>query len=89
MRGISGLLKSSEFSLSLLPNPLCPLPPLLCPHTLSYLLTPQTPTRLLHGNPSKAARILDWRPTVTFDALVKEMVECDLKVAASLVEDQN
>jgi len=44
---------------------------------------------LLHGNPSKAARILDWRPTVTFDALVKEMVECDLKVAASLVEDQN
>ena len=46
-------------------------------------------TRLLHGNPAKAERVLGWRRKVPFDALVKEMVESDLKAAGSLVEDQN
>jgi GDPmannose 4,6-dehydratase len=37
---------------------------------------------LLLGDPSKAARNLDWRHTVTFPDLVREMVEADLKVVA-------
>ncbi|EIM87488.1 GDP-mannose 4,6-dehydratase [Stereum hirsutum FP-91666 SS1] len=44
---------------------------------------------LLLGNPAKADRELGWKRTTTFDALVKEMVEADLKASASLVEDQN
>ncbi|EAU83910.1 GDP-mannose 4,6-dehydratase [Coprinopsis cinerea okayama7 len=44
---------------------------------------------LLHGNPAKAERVLGWKRKVDFDSLVKEMVEADLKAAASLVEDQN
>lgn len=44
---------------------------------------------LLHGNAAKAKKLLGWEPTVGFDQLVREMVEADLKVAASLVEDQN
>ncbi|KAK7461012.1 hypothetical protein VKT23_008940 [Stygiomarasmius scandens] len=44
---------------------------------------------LLLGNPAKAERTLGWKRKVDFDSLVKEMVETDLKAAASLVEDQN
>lgn len=44
---------------------------------------------LLLGNPAKAERVLGWKRQVDFDSLVKEMVEADLKAAASLVEDQN
>ena len=44
---------------------------------------------LLLGNPAKAERVLGWKRLVDFDSLVKEMVEADLKAAASLVEDQN
>jgi GDPmannose 4,6-dehydratase len=44
---------------------------------------------LLLGDPAKAERVLGWKRRVDFDSLVKEMVEADLKAAASLVEDQN
>ncbi|KAF9535332.1 GDP-mannose 4,6-dehydratase [Crepidotus variabilis] len=44
---------------------------------------------LLHGNPAKAEKALGWKRRVDFDSLVKEMVDADLKAAASLVEDQN
>ncbi|KAF9484125.1 GDP-mannose 4,6-dehydratase [Pholiota conissans] len=44
---------------------------------------------LLLGNPAKAERVLGWKRRVDFDSLVQEMVEADLKAAASLVEDQN
>ncbi|EMD37076.1 hypothetical protein CERSUDRAFT_114974 [Gelatoporia subvermispora B] len=44
---------------------------------------------LLLGNPAKAERLLGWKRKVDFESLVKEMVEADLKAAASLVEDQN
>jgi len=44
---------------------------------------------LLLGNPAKAERLLGWKRRVDFDSLVQEMVEADLKAAASLVEDQN
>ena len=44
---------------------------------------------LLLGNPAKAERVLGWKRRVDFDSLVNEMVEADLKAAASLVEDQN
>ncbi|KAF9045424.1 GDP-mannose 4,6-dehydratase [Panaeolus papilionaceus] len=44
---------------------------------------------LLLGNPAKAERMLGWKRRVDFDSLVKEMVDSDLKAAASLVEDQN
>ena len=37
-----------------------------------------TEVDLLLGDPSKARQLLGWRHTVTFDALVKEMVEADL-----------
>jgi len=35
----------------------------------------------LIGDYSKAARVLNWAPTVRFDDLVKEMVEHDMKLA--------
>ena len=35
----------------------------------------------LLGDPSKAARLLGWRPQVTFDELVREMTEADFKLA--------
>lgn len=34
---------------------------------------------LLHGDPTKANRKLGWKPTISFDQLVKEMVSSDLK----------
>ncbi|MGG7566782.1 GDP-mannose 4,6-dehydratase [Rhodovulum sp. DZ06] len=37
--------------------------------------------RLL-GDASKAERVLGWRPTTTFEAMVEEMVRADLKVVA-------
>lgn len=46
-------------------------------------------SRLLHGNPAKAEKILKWKRRVDFPSLVKEMVAADLKAAGSLVEDQN
>ena len=33
---------------------------------------------ILHGNPSKAEKVLGWKSTVTFSELVEEMVESDL-----------
>ena len=44
---------------------------------------------LLLGNPAKAERVLGWRRKVTFDELVKEMVEADLEGSKNLVEDHN
>ncbi|PVF96923.1 GDP-mannose 4,6-dehydratase [Serendipita vermifera] len=44
---------------------------------------------LLLGNPAKAEKKLKWKRKVTFDELVKEMVEADLEASKSLVEDQN
>jgi GDPmannose 4,6-dehydratase len=35
----------------------------------------------LLGDPSKAAKCLGWKPRVTFDELVREMTEADLKLA--------
>jgi GDPmannose 4,6-dehydratase len=35
----------------------------------------------LCGNASKAARVLGWRPTVTFEGLVRLMLEADLREA--------
>jgi GDPmannose 4,6-dehydratase len=36
---------------------------------------------LLHGDPSKARRVLGWKPEVSFDRLVEMMVESDLQLA--------
>jgi GDPmannose 4,6-dehydratase len=44
---------------------------------------------LLLGNPAKAEKKLGWKRKVDFEALVREMVEADVKAAKSLVEDQN
>ena len=40
-----------------------------------------TEVETLLGDPSKAKRELGWEPRISFDELVKEMVECDLKAA--------
>ena len=42
----------------------------------------------LLGDFSKAKKLLNWEPSITFDELVTEMVESDLKVA-SLHKDNN
>jgi GDPmannose 4,6-dehydratase len=39
-----------------------------------------TEVELLLGDPTKAKRELGWKPTYTFDALVKEMMQADLKL---------
>lgn len=44
---------------------------------------------LLHGNPAKASRLLGWQRRVTFDGLVKEMVQYDIQSSANPIEDQN
>jgi GDPmannose 4,6-dehydratase len=36
---------------------------------------------LLQGDPSKARKVLQWRPRVTFRALVRMMVEADMRMA--------
>jgi GDPmannose 4,6-dehydratase len=36
---------------------------------------------VLIGDPSKAARELGWRPEVSFDELVRKMVDADLVAA--------
>lgn len=36
---------------------------------------------LLHGNPSKAIEVLGWKPEISFDEMVHEMVEHDLRLA--------
>ncbi len=41
-----------------------------------------TEAELLHGDPSKAHRVLDWRHRTTFAELVREMVEADLEALA-------
>ena len=41
------------------------------------LMRPTEVSRLL-GNSAKAKRLLGWIPTVSFDALIQEMVEHDL-----------
>jgi GDPmannose 4,6-dehydratase len=40
-----------------------------------------TEVETLLGDPSKARTKLGWRPEVSFDALVKEMVDADLRIA--------
>jgi GDPmannose 4,6-dehydratase len=35
---------------------------------------------LLHGTPAKAERVLGWKRQVTFDELVRGMVEADVRV---------
>ena len=39
----------------------------------------QAETALLVGNPAKAHRVLVWQPIVTFQELVRMMVEVDMK----------
>jgi GDPmannose 4,6-dehydratase len=41
-----------------------------------------TEVDLLIGDASKAKRVLGWAPTTTIDALITEMVEADLRLAA-------
>jgi GDPmannose 4,6-dehydratase len=41
-----------------------------------------TEVDLLLGDPSKAQRVLEWKHTVTFQELVSEMLDSDLKVVA-------
>ena len=36
---------------------------------------------LLQGDPSKARKVLQWRPRVTFRALVRMMVDADMRMA--------
>ena len=38
---------------------------------------------LLLGDPSKAKKLLGWKPTVTFEGLVEMMTKADLELAAS------
>jgi len=40
-----------------------------------------TEVDVLVGNSTKIATVLGWKPTITLDALVKEMIEADLKEA--------
>ena len=40
-----------------------------------------TEVETLLGDPSKAKEKLKWEPKISFDQLVKEMVEADLKLA--------
>jgi GDPmannose 4,6-dehydratase len=40
-----------------------------------------TEVETLLGDASKAKRELGWEPRISFDDLVREMVECDLKAA--------
>merc|ERR1712070_310681 len=39
-----------------------------------------TEVDLLIGNPAKAKRVLDWEPKITFEQLVREMVDADVKL---------
>ena len=39
-----------------------------------------TEVDILVGDPAKAKRVLGWVPEITFAALVKEMVEEDIKI---------
>jgi GDPmannose 4,6-dehydratase len=40
-----------------------------------------TEVDLLMGDPTKARTKLGWKHTVTFDQLIKEMIEADLELA--------
>ncbi|TIC14551.1 GDP-mannose 4,6-dehydratase [Wallemia mellicola] len=44
---------------------------------------------LLLGNPSKAEEKLNWKREVSFNELVEEMVNADVKMASTMVADQN
>jgi GDPmannose 4,6-dehydratase len=39
-----------------------------------------TEVELLHGDPSKAKKVLGWQHQTTFSELVREMVAADLKI---------
>jgi GDPmannose 4,6-dehydratase len=43
---------------------------------------------LLHGDPSKAHKVLGWKPEVEFPELVKMMVENDLKIEGAKVSEK-
>ena len=40
---------------------------------------------LLHGDASKARRVLGWEPQITLDALIEEMVTADMDIVAAIV----
>ena len=44
---------------------------------------------MLLGDPSKAEQNLGWKRQVSFDDLVEEMVRADVKMASTMVDDQN
>lgn len=44
---------------------------------------------LLLGNPSKAEEKLNWKREVSFNELVEEMVNADVKMASTMVADQS
>jgi GDP-D-mannose dehydratase len=31
------------------------------------------------GNPQKARQVLDWQPSISFEQMVRVMVDCDLR----------
>jgi GDPmannose 4,6-dehydratase len=47
------------------------------------LLRPADPQQLV-GNPAKAAKLLNWRPEITFEQTITEMVQAELAAARSL-----
>lgn len=48
-----------------------------------------TEVDILLGDSTKAAKLLGWTRKVTFDELVKEMVEADLKMVSANKNDHN
>lgn len=49
----------------------------------SSLLRRADPCRVV-GNPAKAARLLDWRPEITFEQTISEMLQAELAAARSV-----
>ncbi len=43
---------------------------------------------LLHGDPTKAKKVLGWEPEVSFPELVTMMVENDLKIESTKIHDR-
>lgn len=43
----------------------------------------------LVGDASRAAELLDWRPTISFQELVREMVEADLQSVSAVLESRS
>ena len=60
---------------------ICPLP-LQRVVTNSCVVISSHQVELLLGDPTKAKKVLGWTPEVSFDELVKEMVDADLDLVA-------